>query len=510
MATFYIDPTLSTNGDGSSGTPFNAWASVTWSAGSSYLQKAGTSSAETITPSASGTALSRITIGRYGIGSNPKVGIGQTRGVFLSARQFIDIVGIDATGASTYGFHIRTNGSNIQSITLTDCNAYANTTTGFFLDGQVLTATLNNVTFRRCYGYGNGAHGFDTLGLITNVSWIDCKASGNGTLAAGHGFSIHPFISNNITSGWTLSAGTVYTRALSASEEVQKVANLTAGVTLTRNAGATTTVGTNEWDYTSGTMLYVNTGSNPNTATTMAWRRATHGPFYYENCESWGNSTAGGAGEGHGFAADDMTSDVTYVGCLSRNNQGAGFQCQYTDRVRYFGCIAEGNSLSNYRTTGHTDTLQIFHGQALNGSQHGIFAAAPFTNVEVRNCIVSGNGTSSSSFYGIIGATTGITASNNDTYNNGASGTNHTNNVTNTSGQTVDPKYGVGYRSTNALLAGAGTFVGGRDYYGRQFKSQPSIGAVESSASRSTASRSVATRSTVTRNPAIRRNIAGV
>lgn len=508
MATYYVDTTQSANGDGSIGSPFNSWASVTWAAGNSYLGKAGTSCAETITPSASGTATSRITIGRYGLGANPIVGIGQARGVFLSARQFIDIVGIDAAYATSYGFHIRTNGSNIQSITLTDCNAFKNTVNGFYLDGQVLTAALTNVTFLRCYGWGNGAHGFDTLGIIGTVSWIYCKASGNGTLAAGHGFSLHPFISNNITSGWTLSSGSVYTRTLSASEDVQKVVNLTAGVTLTKNAGATTSVGVNEWDQ-SGITLYINTGGNPNSGTTMAWKRAAHGPFYYENCESWDNSTAGGAGEGHGFASDDMSSDSVYIGCFAWGNEGAGFQCQYTDRVKYWGCVADGNALSNFRTTGHTDTLQIFNSDSLNGAQHGIFVATPFTSVEVRNNIVAGNGISSSSYYGIIGGTTGITASNNDTYNNGSSGTNHTNNVTNTNGVTINPRLGSGYRPGNVSLIGAGTAVGGRDFYGTSFLSPPTIGAVEPVPSRSPVARSPVSRNVASRNVAIRRNVAG-
>jgi len=39
MATFYIDPTVATNGDGSLATPFNSWGSVTWSFNNIYLQK---------------------------------------------------------------------------------------------------------------------------------------------------------------------------------------------------------------------------------------------------------------------------------------------------------------------------------------------------------------------------------------------------------------------------------------------------------------------------------------
>jgi hypothetical protein len=80
-ATYYIDPTCSSSGDGtttSCGThgPFKTWAELgrgcggsnCWAAGNTYSQKGGTTAYETITVGASGTIGNVITINSYGTG----------------------------------------------------------------------------------------------------------------------------------------------------------------------------------------------------------------------------------------------------------------------------------------------------------------------------------------------------------------------------------------------------------------------------------------------------------
>ncbi len=469
MATFYIDPSAAVNGSGTEASPFNAWTAVTWTAGNTYLQKAGTTYLGQLAPGGSGTSGNPITIGRYGEGANPII-THTAAGVFLSARQFINIFGIDAVGCTTHGFHIRTNGSNISTINLRGCVARNNGNNGFFLDGQVLTATLTGVRFIACEAHNNGEHGYDTLGIIKTIRWERCKASYNGRLVAGHGFSLHPFISNNITSGWTLSGGTVYMRTLSASESVQKFINLTDGVTLTKEPGATTAVALNRWDQ-SGTTLYVNLGVDANTRTT-AWRRAEHGPFHYYDCESWGNYTDPVAGEGHGFAADDATSDAHYYRCKAWDNTGAGFQCQYTDRVSRNACISYRNALSNFRTTGHTDTLDDEGCTSADCVQHGFFYDDPFTAVTVKNSLAYGN-----DLFGFIAAASGVTGTNNATFGNG----NTVSNVTNTNAVTADPLLTSDYKPMpGSPLLGAGTHLGyTRDIERKQRPNPPSIGAYD-------------------------------
>jgi len=71
--TYYIDPTCSSTGDGTTTTcgtngPFRKWAEVSWAAGNTYSQKGGTTAFEMITVGASGTAGNVITINSYGTG----------------------------------------------------------------------------------------------------------------------------------------------------------------------------------------------------------------------------------------------------------------------------------------------------------------------------------------------------------------------------------------------------------------------------------------------------------
>ena len=72
-ATYYIDPTCRSSGNGSTticGTsgPFKTWAEVPWGAGNTYSQKGGTTAYEQITVKASGTPGKVITINSYGKG----------------------------------------------------------------------------------------------------------------------------------------------------------------------------------------------------------------------------------------------------------------------------------------------------------------------------------------------------------------------------------------------------------------------------------------------------------
>jgi len=74
-ATVYIDPTCATPGTGANPTCTGdaadakaTWASVTWVAGNTYLQKEGTIAKESVIVGATGTAGNVITIGSYGTG----------------------------------------------------------------------------------------------------------------------------------------------------------------------------------------------------------------------------------------------------------------------------------------------------------------------------------------------------------------------------------------------------------------------------------------------------------
>ena len=69
----YIDPSASSYGDGTIQHPYSSWNAVTWTAGSTYLQKAGTVASGAIIVHGSGTDTAPIVMGTYGTGPQAAV-----------------------------------------------------------------------------------------------------------------------------------------------------------------------------------------------------------------------------------------------------------------------------------------------------------------------------------------------------------------------------------------------------------------------------------------------------
>jgi len=178
MATYYIDPSASTNGTGTKESPYNTWNSASWTGhsatvGNQYLQKKGTtwalngSSVQTdrsIAWSISGDASNRVIIGTYGddtipyasgLGSNkPKLipGPGVTQGIVFSTNtHHVTVDGFEITGHA--GKLIQNGGStNTNDISIIIQNCYLHDNSGSFngldLRGQnckVLDCIVNNI-----------------------------------------------------------------------------------------------------------------------------------------------------------------------------------------------------------------------------------------------------------------------------------------------------------------------------------------------------------------------------
>ncbi len=115
MATFYIDPSAGVNGNGALATPFNTWASVTWAAGNTYLQKEGTTFNGSITITVGGSSeATRVYVGTYtadgsilqgttnraklnGAGTRITLRVGAVNYVTIDS---IEVYGTDGTGGS--------------------------------------------------------------------------------------------------------------------------------------------------------------------------------------------------------------------------------------------------------------------------------------------------------------------------------------------------------------------------------------------------------------------------
>lgn len=437
MALFWCDSRVAGPGSGTQADPFKAIPSI--SGNNTYYLARGSVFKQSVT-----CQSTNVSFYAYGSGPNPVIDAdGATNAFMHQWGSNVNFAGIDFTNAAEVGLMIRSAsaGATISNINVVSCRFYGNGTgkvypaDGTKLDGVVLDSPMTGVTYLWCESYDNAGHGFDTLGNVA-ASWIGCTAKRNGKSVAGHGFSLHPF-HQIATSGWTLTSGTVYQRTLSAGENVQKVIDRTGGTVLAKNAGAGAAVASGQWDQ-SGTTLYINVGVNP-AGRTIQWKRQVHGPFKYVDCVATDNFTdLPTSGEGHGFAADDLSGDATYDRCVSLRNQGAGFQNQWGDRLRHRACIADANSLSNFRTTGYTDDCWIEHCLTTNSANHGIAFSPPHSNCGVRNTIAAHNG-KGGAFYGILFGTTVGTGQNNCTFDNGPTGTNHTVNVTASGHIIVDP-----------------------------------------------------------------------
>ena len=201
MATFYIDPSAGSNGSGTFASPYNTWASVTFAAGNTYLQKGGATYNGQVLINVGGTSEgARVILGSYNGTTGTRETGGYLRAIFNGAgtNQTIRIlpganyVTVDnfevygsqgASGQAATGIYI---GSWQQSVA-----NYANVTNCWVHDVANTDATMDN----------NGIQGFGSNCLIEGNT-IDHIPSdgiwmqGQSNLIQGNNVS---FCSTNIT-----------------------------------------------------------------------------------------------------------------------------------------------------------------------------------------------------------------------------------------------------------------------------------------------------------------------
>jgi hypothetical protein len=233
MATIYIDPTRSTNGTGTFSDPRNTWSGVTWTAGNTYLQKAGTTwtSAGTaaISVSVTGTSGSRITLGSYDGGNaqpttekayvrgGTRYGIQLQTGVNFVTIQDFDIANVgdgtntnfgitwvatnDTTDSSVYVYRcdihdlvpsasVDVNGISARGANniIADCRFWNIPTDAMFGRGNNFLIERNYATMINTDGRNQGdcfqvgGSGADSTGLIVRNNYFDAS-NGQGKQA---------------------------------------------------------------------------------------------------------------------------------------------------------------------------------------------------------------------------------------------------------------------------------------------------------------------------------------
>lgn len=222
----------------------------------------------------------------------------------------------------------------------------------------------------------------------------------------------------------------------------------------------------------------------------------------FKNCIAYGNIDLNGA-EGQGFQFDNNSTKCSFIGCLSYNNQGAGFALNIGSGHSIIGCVAYGNFKSAIVTTSNTGAVianNTFYGNCRSSATYTaeITITSTSTGATINNNILSVSDTKNPTGISVdAGSVSGTAAKTNCVYGftTAASG------ITPTGTISTNPLLGNGcYLGAGSPCIGAGTVtVQLSDFNGKEFNNPPDIGAIGVRSARTIASRSVATRTAATR-----------
>ena len=510
-ATYYLNSTVGAGGNGSQGSPYDAFADITIAANDTvyctgtFAEQISLTSVDgvSILPYSNGCTITGSSVRDYGIladrTSNLTIGAVEVTGALRNGiKVFVDTASTTDSGVDIAAVvHDIGPGDNTPS---SESDLEIGTCILIRTGPNTGTAILDDVDVSEAQTYDCGKHGMDFRWRVTNVRGDNVKAYRNGNTATGHGVSIHPLYTN-ITSGWTVVSGSVYTRdRLSATDNEQRMVNTTDSVALTKNTGTPTSPGSNEWGVvaaggggacTNGASLgclYLNIGAAP-TGKTFALKRHIHGPFNFVALEAYENvETTDGDGEGHGISADDLSGPMTCERCYLHDNEGVGGKTLNGESVQFISSISARNRIGFECTRGAG--FDVLNSIASESEDQGIYDGGSICKtMTVKNSIASRNGTSSTANGISLSAGTASTLTETANYAFGNSAAGQCSNATCTN---ADPRYIGGTSPSTASgfqllrsspLIGAGSPLGAKyDYNGIRFSNPPSIGAYSDSA----------------------------
>lgn len=426
-ATYYIDPTCATPGNGTSGDclggandPFDQWSDVTWAAGNTYLQKAGTTANERLTIGESGTSLdSPIYVGKYGSGSAPTLNSSMNYDIYSSSKNFITIEDFNLIGATTYSIYFDNGGDGLVLRRITSnrdirAKSYSNSTyeditiTASGTNAFALYGAASNVAVRRVHVSNNTNSGF-YLYNITNLILEDSDVSGNssgaavditsgaGTLAISRltitggarglsmsnsayssGYINYLSVTGTNNIGWSMASVTGSLVAESPILVNNKIYGASFGSvdSLTVNNGVasgtihTATTDGSGWLATSSTIIYNNCKAYDNQWDGFVINTDGTG-MVYNRCLAYNNGTNPPTdSSGDGFTIHGLAG-ASYNYCISRDNKNTGFAFVNAGIGSLANCVAYNNGGAEtvrggfYAETGGaawTVKNSIFHG----------------------------------------------------------------------------------------------------------------------------------------------------
>lgn len=499
MATYYFDAVNGSNttGDGSIGNPWQFYDGKHSSmlAGDKVLFKRGTLQIvnSLYLSLCSGTLGNPTYYGVYGDGTaRVRWFSNNTWGHILNGvnNQYVTLEDFDFDCSNQQGGSIYLAGQTtgtVTGITLRRCSFFGSTLgSGLSIAKETAssTAVVSNCLVEDCDAYDNGSHGFMAIGA-SNIVFRRCRAWGNGgrNPDGGHGFSARA-LRQTYTSGWTLVAGSVYSRPLNANESDATYVQTNGTYTrLYRNVSTPTAPAAGEFGV-SGGLLYVNIGTNPN-GVSVGYAFANCTGVLWEDCESFGNiwNAAAPYHEGHGFAFDDYTQNSIMRRCYSHDNQGLGISNNRGDNNIFESNIVVNNWQSGF-TAQPCDNIIVRNNTFLNnnigtGSHTGEvrFSTSFCRNGALYNNIIQARDSTNTYGIDVDPASTGFTASNNNITNCVTPVRTVTATNTTAYSQQLNSSYRV---KTNASIIGGGTWVTQiQDNSWSSFQNPPSIGAFE-------------------------------
>lgn len=455
MTPWYIDPTISDAlesdsfvGEYGTGKLRNSWADVTWAADNGYFQRADSTYAGKITVSTGGgSASARVTVGMYGTGAKPKInGAGQDRCVQVSpSSDWVDVQDFECFGPDT--------GTNIRCLTI----------------GSTQSNISTNCRVRRCVLHDCVSNGIDT----------------NGISAFGNDLTIEDCDIYNIpTDGIWLQGN----RATIRNNRIRNVAldGRAAGDCLQISSDGTLSssnfvVTDNMLDHSNihCKQVFIHSGTG-----------SVGGLFARNICimPPWDGV---------------IFTSVCFVqsdGALIAGNyfQGGhyGLFCETGTRITAVGNVAVGGQRGLQLSSSANPGTKLYHNTIIDAVVYGIYCGLNSASDEVKNNILLRCGTGVAKWGPVVEDYNDYYGCTTDQLNLGGTPSWGSNKFA------IDPQLDSAYRPTNATLRGAGSYLGGLDFYGKDFKVPPTLGAIEYFAQRALITRRLSGgRTTVSRRP---------
>ncbi|GAB6989663.1 LamG-like jellyroll fold domain-containing protein [Paenibacillus pini] len=481
---YYVDSSLTTNGDGQEAHPFNNLVSInaiTLQAGDKVLFKRGTVYSGTFIPKGSGTNSSPILIGAYGGGtSRPIINAdGQTDAVLLKNVQYIQLRDLELTASGDNktvrrGVHVLGQdagdlyGIVLQNLEIHDVRGYMPSTTGGNIavgkygnaSGGIVIEVLGSAiktAFHDIKVLDNTVHSVDRQGIYTWSNW--CQRP-----------ELVGFWFNLCTAKWN-----PFTNVLISGNHLSDI----GGDGIVAKTSTDVIVEHN-------TLEGFNVRSNsPNAG---MWTANTNHVLFQYNSASGGKTTS----DGMAYDVDHSSNNITFQYNLSYDNEGGFFLlCPYAGSA---GQTQNFTIRYNISINDHARLFQSCGGKLINGQ---IYNNTMYVGPNIATSIFDGGSTIDT-----------VTFANNIVYspsggrvNWSTSNTNlkvdhnvlygvpipswATNTITSNPGLTGPSLIDAGgYKLlTGSSALGAGIRIadnGGRDYFGTALQnSTPNIGAYE-------------------------------